>query len=304
MDTPSGNGIVVGIDGSDSALNAARWAGCLAQRIREPLRLVHVHELRREHRHEHERDREREREQGAEESGAMLAAATSAVREVADDIGIEPISSDGEPDRLLIDLSASARMIVLGHTTTTEWESMVQHSDVVSVSNHAVCPVVTWRSLDGFHPPDDRPILVGMDGTDLSIAAVEHAYAVAAALGAPLVAIHTWSEESTFTYGEASRFTDWTAYIDRMKAHMTDRLGRFAERYPDVEVSQRIEHGRPDIHLIDESPTAQLVVVGSHGRSAAAAAVLGSTSQGLIHHSSCPVMICRARSHGHHLTGA
>lgn len=38
-----GHGIVVGIDGSDSALDAARWAACVARRLGEPIDLVHVH---------------------------------------------------------------------------------------------------------------------------------------------------------------------------------------------------------------------------------------------------------------------
>ncbi|WP_422423958.1 universal stress protein [Rhodococcus sp. 7Tela_A2] len=40
--TPAG-GIVVGIDGSDSAMYAARWAAAIARKLGEPLRLVHAH---------------------------------------------------------------------------------------------------------------------------------------------------------------------------------------------------------------------------------------------------------------------
>lgn len=185
-------------------------------------------------------------------------------------------------------------MIVLGHTTTTEWESMIRRSDVVSVANHAECPVVTWRSRDGFQPPDGRPVVVGVDGTEVSESAVEHAFATAAALEAPLVAIHTWTEQSTLTYGEGSRFTDWTAYVEHRREEMKSHTSGHTERFPDVAVSYRVERGKPDIVLLEESKSAQLVVVGSHGRSPLAAAVVGSSSQGLIHHSCCPVMICRA----------
>lgn len=70
---------------------------------------------------------------------------------------------------------------------------------------------------EGFQPPDGRPVVVGVDGTEVSAEAVEHAFATAAALEAPLVAIHTWTEQSTLTYGEGSRFTDWTAYVEHRR---------------------------------------------------------------------------------------
>ncbi|MEU5843269.1 universal stress protein [Rhodococcus sp. NPDC047139] len=279
----AGDGIVVGIDGSDSAVDAARWAAFVARRLGEPIELVHVHSPGSDNENE--------------QSEAVLTAAEAAIRAEVDPIEIRRSTPSGKPDKVLTDLSRTARMIVLGHTTTTEWESMVRRSDVVSVANHAECPVVTWRSRDGFQPPDGRPVIVGVDGTELSASAVEHAFETAAALEAPLAVLHTWREQSTLTYGEGSRFTDWSAYVEYRKDEMLENTNGYTEQYPDVDVSYRVERGKPDIVLLEESKTAQLVVVGSHGRSPLAAAVVGSSSQGLIHHSCCPVMICRARRH-------
>ncbi|MFX1759449.1 universal stress protein [Rhodococcus sp. As11] len=275
------HGIVVGIDGSDSAVDAARWAACVARRLGEPVELVHVHP--------HASGDE------TEPSDAVLTAAEAAARAAVDRIELHRSTPSGKPDKVLTDLSGSARMVVLGHTTTSEWQSMVRRSDVVSVANHAECPVVTWRSREGFRPPDGRPVVVGVDGTELSAAAVEQAFATACALEAPLVVLHTWTEQSTLTYGEGSRFRDWSAYVEYRKKEMITNTAGYTEQYPDVDVSYRVERGKPDIVLLEESKTAQLVVVGSHGRSPLAASIVGSSSQGLIHHSCCPVMICRAR---------
>jgi len=276
-------GIVVGVDGSDSALDAARWAACIARRLGEPVELVHAHP--------HSSD------STTEPAEAVLSAAENAARAVVDGVEITRSTPSGRPDRVLTEMSHTARMVVLGHTTTTEWESMIKRSDVVSIANHAECPVVTWRSVDGFRVPDSRPVVVGVDGTELSAAAVEHSYALAAALEAPLIAVHTWTEQSTLTYGEGSRFRDWTDYVEFRRNEMTEHMAGHAEKHPDVEVTYRVERGKPDIVLQEESKTAQLVVVGSHGRSPLAAAVVGSSSQGLIHHSRCPVMVCRTPAH-------
>ncbi|MBM7460321.1 universal stress protein [Rhodococcus coprophilus] len=296
--TPGG-GILVGIDGSDSAVDAARWAAVVARRLGEPLRLVHAHSGGPGDADEPTRAVLDNAEAAIlEEAAAVDAAAPrepTAGNELTAELAVEKKAVSGRPANALSDLSASARMLVLGHTTTSELQSMFRRSDVVYVANHAVCPVVSWRSEQGFRPPDGRPIVVGVDGTQLSSAAIGEGYRLAAALEAPLVAVHTWVEHSTITYGEDSRFTDWTDFAAFRKARMVESMADWASDFPDVEVEHRVERGKPDIVLLEHSAHAQLIVVGSHGRSAQSSAILGSTSQGLIHHSFCPVAICRAR---------
>ncbi|MEE2033044.1 universal stress protein [Rhodococcus chondri] len=282
--TPPKHGILVGVDGTQSAVNAARWAAFVARRLKEPLRLVHV---------DSGGGRNGDPETERDTTDVVLGAAEAAVREIAGDVTVESDTRSGSPAKTLTELSESARMVVLGHTTTTEWQSMFGRSDVVYISNHAACPVVSWRSEHGFRPPDGREIVLGVDGSNLSKAAIAHGYEIASLLEAPLVAVHTWMEQSTLTYGEGSRFTDWTAYAEHKKADMVESMAGLSERYPDVRVIHKVERGKPDIVLLEHSSDAQLVVVGSHGRSALASAVLGSTSQGLIHHAMCPVMVCR-----------
>lgn len=296
--TPEG-GIVVGIDGSDSAIDAAKWAAVVARRLGEPLRLVHAHPGGPDDADEPTRDVLDGAEAAVLETASAVDAPalrdTTAGSELTAELVIEKTAVSGRPANALSDLSTSARMIILGHTTTSELQSMFRRSDVVYVANHAVCPVVAWRSEQGFRPPDGRPIVVGVDGTQLSSAAIAEGYRLAAALEAPMLAVHTWVEQSTITYGEDSRFTDWTDFAAFQEAEMLESMSGWAADYPDVQVEHRVERGKPDMVLLEHSAHAQLLVVGSHGRSAQSSAILGSTSQGLIHHSFCPVAICRAR---------
>jgi hypothetical protein len=54
-----------------------------------------------------------------------------------------------------------------------------------------------------------------------------------------------------------------------------------------------VVHGRPAELLLVQAGEAQLVVVGTRSRGAAARALLGSTSRGLLRHSPCPVAVVR-----------
>lgn len=282
--TPNKRGIVAGVDGSDSALGAARWAASIALRFGEPLQLTHVVP-------------ERPSSNGAAAGPAgdnALDAAEAAVRAAQPEVVVERTIEVGKPAQALVERSDAARMIVLGHTTTSELQSMFAGSDVVRTANHAHCPVVSWRGEPGPAELDGKPIVLGVDGSALSAKAIAHAFEIADKAGAPLTAVHTWTEQSTLTYGEGSRFTDWEAYQEHRTAELAESLAGYREKHPDVEISYSVERGKPDVMLLEHSAHAQLVVVGSHGRSTIASALLGSTSQNLIHHSMCPVLICRS----------
>lgn len=58
-------------------------------------------------------------------------------------------------------------------------------------------------------------------------------------------------------------------------------------------MNQVVVRDRPRQQLIDWSAKAQLIVVGSRGRGGFRGLLLGSTSQALLHHADCPVMIVR-----------
>ena len=65
----------------------------------------------------------------------------------------------------------------------------------------------------------------------------------------------------------------------------------WSKRYPAVPVEQVVVPGKPRQELLDLSTRADLVVVGSRGRGGFTGMLLGSTSQTLIHHAGCPVLI-------------
>jgi len=88
---------------------------------------------------------------------------------------------------------------------------------------------------------------------------------------------------------------DWDAVQEAETAVFAEALAGKHDEYPDVEVRRVVERGPAAKVLLGQLDDAQLVVVGSHGRGQIAAALLGSTSQNLVHKAPCPVLIARTK---------
>jgi nucleotide-binding universal stress UspA family protein len=144
---------------------------------------------------------------------------------------------------------------------------------------------VVWRRANRHRITDHAPVLVGVDGSELSNSAVEQAFDLASVLAAPLIAAHTWTVKTGDTVAQGER------------ALLSECLAGWTEKYPAVDVTQIAVEGIAADLLSDYSRDSQLVIVGSHGRSRIASALLGSTSQQLLGQSHAPLMICRSR-HG------
>lgn len=86
-------------------------------------------------------------------------------------------------------------------------------------------------------------------------------------------------------------FGNVVSVADIERQVLTESIRRWSEKYTDVTVRPVVERDKPRRKLLALSGDAQLVVVGSRGRGGFTGLLLGSTSQALIHHADCPVMI-------------
>ncbi|TQM78957.1 nucleotide-binding universal stress UspA family protein [Saccharothrix saharensis] len=284
--------IVVGVDGSASALTAVKWAAEEAARHRVPLKLVHAFLLPTRGYPEivltgHD-VREAFENQGRQWLEEAAAAARAAVPEVEPDTAIV----FDRPAAALIAASEGARLIVLGSQGLGGFSGLLVGSVAVAVSAHGKSPVVVIRD----EIRRDGPVVVGVDGSPTSEEAIAFAFAEASVLGAPLTAVIAWTDflvDSAFH----SRFTvDWARVEDEQLRLLAERLAGWREKYPDVHVNRVVAHDRPVRALLDAARDARLLVVGSHGMGGFTGMLLGSTSQALVYHAECPLAVVRPTS--------
>ncbi|MEU4524672.1 universal stress protein [Amycolatopsis sp. NPDC024027] len=288
--------ITVGVDGSAGSTAAVAWAAKIASRRHLQLKIVHGLQVA-----------------GLYYGGGMtgIGAATlfeavqaDGERAVADaralaasvdkDLVIVTELPNDPPVPMLIDESRHARLLVVGRTGTGGFAGMLLGGTAASVASHAHGPVAVVRGRADGTVPEAGPVVVGVDGSPNSEQAVAVAFEEASLRGVPLVAVHAWNDVTyEDTRGTARILTQPESLEEGEQRLLTERLAGWQEKYPDVEIRRQLVRDRPRTVLLEASETAQLVVVGCRGRGGFTGMVLGSTSQALINHASCPVLVVR-----------
>ncbi|UKD57420.1 universal stress protein [Amycolatopsis sp. FU40] len=279
--------VLVGVDGSESAAAAARWAAREAVLRHVPLTVLAAFGFA-------DGSFVGERYPPVEWLEVKEAEAEELLQAVRDDLAeVEPRvriaveTSPAGPEVALREASAKARMLVLGEPTGT-LSGLLAGSPDIDLVAHAHCPVVVVRGT--IRPRE--PVVVGVDGSPLSEAAIGCAFEEAAVRGVPLVAVHAWLD------ADRSRlFGDRDFPFEAREAEhrlLAQRISGYSALYPDVRVERIVEQDRPRDRLIEWSSRASLVVLGSRGRGGFTGMVLGSTSHALLHHAECPVLVVRA----------
>jgi nucleotide-binding universal stress UspA family protein len=135
-------------------------------------------------------------------------------------------------------------------------------------------------------------IVVGVDGSVEGDQALRWAYEEARLRGADLHVVHAW----IYPYvgpraGAHEAYDDMKAEAGRTLESVVDRV--VSSLPPGVNVEPVLVEGSPAGELLREGKEALMIVVGSRGRGGFASLLLGSTSQQVAHHASCPVVIFR-----------
>jgi nucleotide-binding universal stress UspA family protein len=180
---------------------------------------------------------------------------------------------DGPPDRVLLRLSRTAALLVLGDDdlATTAW--LPPSSVLVQVVARAWCPVLVAR---GPRPPRGA-VLAAVDGSPHGRLALRHAIAEGRRRRIPVEAAHVVPE-----FGGRIE--------ERGRQLLIDALAEVG----DAKVRPRVLLGTPGQALVLASRRARVLVLGPRGTHGSG--LLGSVAREALHHAACPTVFVHGRS--------
>lgn len=203
----------------------------------------------------------------------------------------------GDPSGVLLDLSADAELVVVGTRGRGGFVGRLLGSVSSALPAHAKCPTVVVplsmakeQEQAQEDAPERQTIVVGVDGSERARSAVLAAADAAQARDLKLRVVCAVSPVSA-ALAWMPATVDQEAVLEDVRYQMDVGARWIKSHYPTVEVETDVISGPPVEVLIRESEHAVLTVTGSRGRGGFAGMLLGSTSQGVLHHSKGPVMV-------------
>ncbi|MFD5466526.1 universal stress protein [Kitasatospora sp. NPDC127059] len=133
-------------------------------------------------------------------------------------------------------------------------------------------------------------IVVGVDGSGSSRAALRWALRQAALVGATVEAVTTWEYPVYYGLGMPMLDGDFAGFAGKALA---EAVAEEAGRDCPVEVQERVARGNAAQVLLMAAEGAELLVLGSRGHGGFTGALLGSVTQHCVQHASCPVVVIR-----------
>jgi nucleotide-binding universal stress UspA family protein len=145
-------------------------------------------------------------------------------------------------------------------------------------------------------------IVVGVDGSKSSRAALEWALAEAKLRGSTVRAVHAWMIPAVGTSEAPWALMGTQDYLNLDPNEIEKAAGDALEREisdvqatagSDVVIERQVVDSPAAEAITDASKDAELVVVGTRGHGAIASLVLGSVSHHVVQHATCPVVTVR-----------
>jgi nucleotide-binding universal stress UspA family protein len=273
--------ILVGSDGSTASLGALRWADGIAQRAGAPLVAVRAGVMpARAHvsddLHAQICDRARLELDGWCKDG---------------DLAVTPatIVVDDDPRTALPALAAEhhADLLVIGGSGTCGLVGRLLGSVVQHLAHHPTLPLAV---VPAGSPRQVRHLVVGVDGSPGSLAAVRFCARLARALEAPVSAV--LAQEPFAERVPASAPGSWRRNAQRQLQEWVSPIASTGVRVSTV-VDRDIHPVAALTSVLAEQP-GSVAVVGTHGRGGFAALLLGRVPLELLHDTDVPIVIVPA----------
>lgn len=281
MGAPYSPSVVVGIDGSRAALDAALWAVDEAVSRDIPLRLVYAIDST---------DNSATDTQGAARKLATaelsVRYAFTAVESTEKPVKIEVEILQGHPTRALMDASRGAAMLCVGSIGLNHFTEGRVGSTAATLVARAHCPVAMIRQQGGATSSKPGWVVVEVDeSVDSSV--LQLGVEEAQLRGAPLRVMTALRSRFTdihdaHTASEGNR---------QVRANLDRSLACWRRRYPDLDLRSVAVNGSAVNYLAKHAGDIQLVVMGCGDRSDVGA-LLGPTGSAALHDTDCSLLIC------------
>lgn len=287
--------VVVGVDGSDGARAALRYAFLAAARRQAALDVVVAYPVGMPWRWDPSIDApdvegvRADLEARAGSFGAEVRTSTPGV----EDVPVTVLTAPGAAARVLVDSAQDAALLVVGSHGRGAVRSAILGSVALHVVSDARCPVVVVHQETPDLAPG-APVVVGLDDSTAALGVLQAALDEAARLGTDVLAVTAygtgghWGDSDSATPSDSAQLReDVRRRVDAVIEQARRDPAR--DRLPVVR-TEFVEGSAYDV-LPDRARGAPLLVVGRRGHSAMPRLVLGSVALHAVVRASCPVMV-------------
>ena len=274
--------IIVGVDESAYAQAALRWAvdqAAPGQHVTAVMAWGYLDQ------HRLDRDDPFDPHYSAETAAKVLEALVA--RAVGSEHLVSALPVCDLPARALLEAAEGAELLVVGARGLGGFRGLLVGSVSRKVLHGATCPVAIIRD-DAIR--SGEPMVVGIDGSGPSQRALEWAVERARVRQRRLIAVHAWESvhSSTEYLAPPDDHAERKQRADRFLQQQLDAIDTAGLMAP---IERRAVCAQPAAALLEAGSLASMIVVGSRGRSQLAGSILGSVSDQVSHHATCPVVV-------------
>jgi nucleotide-binding universal stress UspA family protein len=196
------------------------------------------------------------------------------------------------PGRAIVEeaTQAEADLIVVGGRHLGRVRAALIGSTAYECLHTATCPVAVVRPGMAHHTDGGR-IVVGVDGSENARMALRWAVDEAARRGARLEVVHSWHVPYVGGMYGPTIVGDPVTFEQVARKELGRIVGSVDTSALTAPPQEICINGGPAEAVLRLAKDADLVVVGSRGLGGFAGLLLGSTSSQVIHHATCPVVM-------------